>query len=295
MEIHYDYYRIFYHVARCGSFSRAAQRLGANQPNITRSMNRLEKQLGCRLFRRSVRGVELTAEGERLMTHVSIAYRHLRAAELELKEEMKIHRETLTIGASETALHLFLLDQLQWFRKTYPDVKIHISNHSTPQALEALQQDKVDFAVVTTPTNAQLPLRETPVLAFQEILVGGVQFQHLSRQKISWDDLKRYPLVSLGQNTMTWSFYQRIFAAHGIAFQPDTQAETVDQILPLVQHNLGIGFLPEALAREALLQGKVFEIPLEEAVPKRHVCIVKNDQKALSAGAETFVSLLCEE
>ena len=46
-------------------------------------MNRLEKQLGCKLFRRSVRGVELTQEGERLMTHVEIAYRHLRAAEEE--------------------------------------------------------------------------------------------------------------------------------------------------------------------------------------------------------------------
>ena len=70
MNVHYDYYRIFYHVAQCGSFSRAAQRLGANQPNITRSINRLEAQLGCRLFLRSVRGVELTREGERLMEHV---------------------------------------------------------------------------------------------------------------------------------------------------------------------------------------------------------------------------------
>ena len=77
MEINYDYYRIFYYVAKYKSFTQAAHILLNNQPNITRSMNNLENQLGCQLFVRSNRGVELTPEGERLFSHVSIAYRQL--------------------------------------------------------------------------------------------------------------------------------------------------------------------------------------------------------------------------
>ena len=63
MEITYDYYRIFYYAAKYKSFSKAAEILMSNQPNITHFMNNLENQLGCRLFIRSNRGVTLTREG----------------------------------------------------------------------------------------------------------------------------------------------------------------------------------------------------------------------------------------
>ena len=56
----YDYYRIFYHVAQQHSFTKAAEVLHNNQPNITRCMNNLETELGCHLFVRSNRGVSLT-------------------------------------------------------------------------------------------------------------------------------------------------------------------------------------------------------------------------------------------
>lgn len=64
MDITYDYYRIFYYAAKYCSFSKAAAVLMSNQPNITRAMNNLESQLGCKLFVRSNRGVTLTVEGK---------------------------------------------------------------------------------------------------------------------------------------------------------------------------------------------------------------------------------------
>ena len=56
MSVTYDYYRIFYYVAKYHSFTRAAKILINSQPNITRAMNNLEQELGCRLFLRSNRG-----------------------------------------------------------------------------------------------------------------------------------------------------------------------------------------------------------------------------------------------
>ena len=64
--ITYDYYRIFYFVAQYHSFTKAAEILKNNQPNITRCMNNLESELGCKLFIRSHQGVTLTAEGEKV-------------------------------------------------------------------------------------------------------------------------------------------------------------------------------------------------------------------------------------
>ena len=77
MAVPYDYYRIIYHVAQQHSFTRAAAVLGNNQPNVTRCMNNLEQELGCRLFLRSNRGITLTPEGEKLFAHVRLAYDQL--------------------------------------------------------------------------------------------------------------------------------------------------------------------------------------------------------------------------
>ena len=66
MDIDYDYYRIFYYVAKCGSITQAAKRLLHDQPNLTRMIKLLEGELGCALFYRTNRGVRLTPEGKRL-------------------------------------------------------------------------------------------------------------------------------------------------------------------------------------------------------------------------------------
>ena len=62
LAVPYDYYRIFYYVAQHKSFTRAAEALGNNQPNITRCMNNLEQDLGCKLFVRTNHGVSLTPD-----------------------------------------------------------------------------------------------------------------------------------------------------------------------------------------------------------------------------------------
>ena len=81
MPVPYDYYRIFYYVAQYRSFTRAAEVLHGSQPNITRTINLLEQELGCRLFERSHRGVALTPEGGQLFAHVQIMQEQMQAAE----------------------------------------------------------------------------------------------------------------------------------------------------------------------------------------------------------------------
>ena len=67
MYISYDYYRIFYYVAKYGNVSQAAKLLLNNQPNMTRTIKKLEAELGCPLFLRSKKGMKLTPEGESLI------------------------------------------------------------------------------------------------------------------------------------------------------------------------------------------------------------------------------------
>ncbi len=71
MTSNFEYYRIFYYVAKYGNLTRAASALNTSQPAVTRTIHKLEDDLGCRLFIRSKMGMELTAEGQQFFEYVS--------------------------------------------------------------------------------------------------------------------------------------------------------------------------------------------------------------------------------
>ena len=171
MDVNFEYYKIFYYVAKYNNFTRAARVLGNSQPNVTRAMNCLEQQLHCTLLVRTNRGVFLTTEGEKLYTHVAAAMEQLFTAEEELAECVGLSHGSIAIGASETALNLFLLDKLKEFHNTYPGIRLKIYNHSTPQAVEAVRRGTVDFAVVSTPVKADAPLHMTMLHPYLPILI----------------------------------------------------------------------------------------------------------------------------
>lgn len=71
MDINYEYYKIFYNVAKYGGFTVAAEKTYSNQPNLTRTIKKLERELGVALFYKAGRNVRLTPEGEELYAHQS--------------------------------------------------------------------------------------------------------------------------------------------------------------------------------------------------------------------------------
>ena len=294
MNVNFEYYRIFYYVAKYRNFTKAARVLGNSQPNITRAMNCLEQQVHATLFIRTNRGVQLTSEGEELYNYVSAAMIQIFAAEKALSENDGLLHGNIVIGTSETALNIFLVDQLKSFHQSYPGIRLKIYNYSTPQAMEAIRSGKVDFAVVTTPVEATGPLKVVTLQSFNEILVSGRTFDRLKDQIVSLTDLKDDSLIGLGRETMTFKFYNQFFLEHGLEFVPDIEVATSDQILPMVKSELGLAFIPEPMAREAVKKQEVVKIPLQEEIPKREICLVYDYQHPLNSAARQFIAM-CRE
>ena len=294
MSITYDYYRIFYYVGKYHSFTRAAKILMNSQPNNTRAKNNLEQEQGCRLFQRSHRGVALTPEGEKLFAHVQVAQEHLQAGETEIANAKNLKSGNISIGASEIALHGVLLPVLRQFHLTYPEIHIQVTNHSTPQAVSALKMGMVEVAVVVSPTGVAKPLREDPVMSVQDVLIAGPNFSDLRDKVWSFRDISAKPMISLGRNTKTYEFYDGLFAKHGVVLQPDIEVATTDQILPMVRNDLGLGFLPEFFAKEAIERGEVFQIHLKEAIPERSICLVQDSSRPMSAAVRVLQKMIYE-
>ena len=288
MYVDWDYYKIFYYVAKYQNFTKAARVLGSNQPNITHTMNKLEDQLHCVLFIRSNRGVTLTPEGEMLYTRISSAAVQIQDAEEELSASATLEHGSISISATETALNSYLSDKLRAFHEDFPKIRLRISNHSTPQAVQAVRNGEVDFAVVSTPAEAEAPLNIVELESFREILVGGRTFTALASQTLSLKELSAYPLISLSEESMTRAFYRQFFLEHDAVLRPDTEAATTDQMLTLVRSELGLAFVPEPMTRNALKSREIVQLTLREEIPARSVCLVYDRHRPLNTAARAF-------
>ncbi|WP_423729425.1 LysR substrate-binding domain-containing protein [Faecalibacterium hominis (ex Afrizal et al. 2022)] len=292
MYVDWEYYKIFYYVAKYQNFTKAARVLGNNQPNITHSMNRLESQLNCVLFIRSNRGVTLTPEGEMLYSRIASAAVQIQDAEEELSASATLEHGTISISATETALNIYLSKKLRDFHTEYPGIRLRISNHSTPQAVLAVKNGEVDFAIVSTPAEIESGLKMVELKPFYEVLVGGRTFTALASQSLTLKELRSYPLISLSDESVTRSLYRQFFLDHGAVLKPDTEAATTDQMLTLVKSELGLAFVPEPMAKEALERGELVQLHLQEIIPTRSICLVYDRHRPLNTAARKFQQML---
>ena len=162
MTSNFEYYKIFYYVAKYGNLTRAAAALNTSQPAVTRVIHKLEADLGCRLFIRSKSGMELTAEGSRFFEYVSAGCLQFFRAESHLSDLLQLENGSISISATETALHSWLFEAMEAFHQEYPGVHFQILNHSTQDSIQAVRDGKVDFAMVSSlPLHISGPPSET--------------------------------------------------------------------------------------------------------------------------------------
>ena len=289
MNINYEYYRTLYYVVQCGSFTRAAEILLTNQPNVTHTIRRLEEELGTKLFLRSNRGVKLTAEGERLYTHVRVAIERLQQGEEELSCLKSPDGALLSISTSEVALRAYLLPFLREYRSRYPGVRLKLYNHLTHQAMGAVRDGQCELGFVTTPVGDLSRLSVAELSLIREAAIVGPALKSLSERTLTMEELLQYSLISLGRETMTWRLYSDWFMEHHLEYHPDIEAATADQILPMVQNDLGIGFVPEGFLEK--MPENVYRLTIREAMPERRVCIIQREGALLYPAAKKLKEL----
>ncbi|MCD2492068.1 LysR family transcriptional regulator [Lacrimispora sp. NSJ-141] len=294
MSVNFEYYKIFYFVAKYKSITRAARALFLSQPTVSHYIRCLETELDCSLFLRSKKGVTLTPEAELLFSHVEKACSQLWEAEEALAASKSLAAGTVRIGASEMTLHNFLLPYLKKFRNIYPSLKLKISCGTTPGTLASLRDGASDFAIVISPLENAEGLEMTPLTSFQDIVIAGRSFQELKGRVLSIHELVRYPLICISQGSATRRFLEQHFISCGAVLEPDVEPATTDLVTPLVIHDLGIGIVPEGFASEALSDGSVFQIPIKEELPPRHICVVSDSSHPVSLAGMQFLELLAE-
>ena len=144
MEQALSSYKVFYEVAKAGNISKAGKTLQISQPAISKSIVKLEEQIGVKLFHRNSRGVHLTAEGEVLFEHVREAFDSIEQGETELRRIREFHIGHLKIGSSTTLCKYLLVPYLKEYLKENPHMKITIENQATAKTIQKIENHRLD-------------------------------------------------------------------------------------------------------------------------------------------------------
>ena len=297
MNSNFEYYKIFYYVAKYENLTKAATALKTSQPAVTRTIHKLEGELGCRLFTRSKTGMKLTPEGRTFYEYVSAGCAQFFKGENDLSNLISLENGTIYISATETALHCYLFQAMEEFNSLYPNVRFKILNNSTTESVNAVKEGKVDLAFVSANLQVAKPLRMKILRKYRDILIAGKRFEELKagKEELSLKELVSYPWISLTAETITRRFLNEYFEKNGLTFMPDMELATTDMILPAVRHNLGLGFIPAEFADAELESGQVFEIKVKEKLPERNIILIYDMEYPQSIAAKEFQKFLKEK
>ncbi len=291
MDINYELYKVFYYVASSLSFSAASRQLYISQSAVSQSVKTLEKKLGQPLFIRSTKKVQLTYAGNVLFKHIEPAMNLITRGENQLLDAGALGLEQLNIGASDTICRYFLVPYLKKFHEKFPKIPIKITNTTSIECAQLLEQRKADLIVTNFPnTRLNHSYIQKTVLRFHDVFIANPAFFDLADREITLHQLNAFPIMTLGRNSTTSEFLRRLFLQHQLEFVPEIELSSNDLLIDLARIGLGVAFIPDyCLAPQS---DDLILIKTKEELPYRQLVVSANTTFPLSAACAEFLSLL---
>ena len=187
--------KIFLEVATSKSFLDASSKLFISQPAISKSMSKLEEDLGMRLFYRTNKGISLTSSGEILYKYLIETRDLLLSCERVLLSINDIEEGKIVIGIQSHIVRNYLMDKIADFREKHPKIVIQLIDLSTNSLVQNLIERKLDFIVDSSPietvyNNVQIK----PITSLSTCFVKSVHNQNIIN---SLKDLEKESIILL--------------------------------------------------------------------------------------------------
>jgi len=288
MDINYELYKVFFHVASTLSFSEASKQLFISQSAVSQAIKALEKKLDQTLFVRSTKRVQLTPEGEILMRHIEPAMNLIKRGESQLVDSASSGGQ-IRIGASNTICRYFLVPYLERFHKEFPNAHIKVTNETSLKCVELLETGQVDLIVINYPNSNLSNLYSMKKIAnFRDVFVANNAFPELKGKEISFKDLLTYPILMLERHSTTSEFLHNMFQQHQLDLVPEIELSSNDLLLDLAKIGLGIAFVPDYCIQNK--EQDLFFVKTKEELPPRELAIVHNNHIPVSKVAQEFMN-----
>lgn len=280
----FDQLRYFLRVAERGNFTRAAEDLMISQPALSRSIQKLEEELGQPVFERKTRSVSLTDAGTLLQARAQRVLSILEDTKAEITDDGKSGR--IRVGAIPTIAPFFLPDILKQFAKEFPKATVIVQENTTDNLIASCTQGEIDLAIVALPIPAKyLEVEEL----FEEELFLVLPLEHplVEKKTIRLSDVKPLPFVLLDEahclsDNIVSFCRQRSFQP--VSVEKTSQLAMVQELVSLAH---GVSMIP-AMAKKIDQSDRRIYRSFSGQKPTRTVAVVWNPYRFQSRLLQAF-------
>lgn len=284
----------FYHVARLGSFTKAAGITFRTQSALSQQIRSLEEELGCQLFERiGKRKLLLTPAGKKFFLFSETVLAKYQYLIEDLNELKGLQKGQLKIAAPFTTLYHLLPRTLEIYTKQFPWVELSLLDRSQQNVIELIRSGDVDFGItheLIVPKNIN-KIRwkkvETVLLTPNEHPLAGIK-------QVTVRQIAQYPLI-LPPKSIEYDNRRKLeelFVKHQLEYRIIMESSNVELSSFYVEMGLGISFATVVRDLPVLKQRKLAFVPLDHYFSPGHITVSHRKDKDLSSFKSAFLAIL---
>jgi len=235
------HFRYFLAVGEALSFTKAAARLRIAQPALSRQVQDLEEEIGVDLFRRSPRGVTLTAEGKLFLAEVRELLKRVDESVVKVRELARGHYGDLHVGYASSFTVELMPPAVAAFEKQFPRVNLVLHDVSRTELIEGLESGALELGVI--PVVSPIVGKDFETLRNYPICVALPPGHSLARLKaIPLERVATQPLVGFRrkENPGYYQVLDRIFARIGAKHRVVVECDTASSLITAIEAGCGI-------------------------------------------------------
>ncbi|BBV01759.1 LysR family transcriptional regulator [Providencia hangzhouensis] len=277
--------RYFVEVVQLNGFSRAAESLFVTQPAISRSIKKLEDELGYTLLIREVDGVKLTEEGDILLAHAKQILSQFSCMKKALQERSGPISGVLPVGLPPVIASTYFADIIMAFSQRYPQVELKILELGTRKMREAMLNGEVETAAVMLPF-ADDRFEVHPFSTDRLMLLVSKQHPLAIREFVKFSEIVDEPFIFFSDDFL---INELVVSACGVYGKKPTisgRSSHLDLVTAMVRAGVGVTLLPDSMWQNTSSVG-LSVIPVIEPILAYDIALatVKNHHQSRRAKA----------
>lgn len=281
----------FQTLARMEHVTRAAEALSLSQPALSRSIARLEEELGVPLFEREGRRIMLNRYGQFFLKRVNRILKEYADGKQELLDLVSPEQGEIALGFLHTLGTNLVPDLIGAFRASSPSVRFQLMQNHSYSLLEHMDAGELDLCLLAEPTETKLPIQWTPLWSEELFAIVPTGHHLAGSDSIHLSQLASESLIVLKKGYALRRTTDQLFAQLGLTPRITFEGEEAATAAGLVAAGLGVSLLPDL---RGLDKSKIVQIPIREPKCQRVIGMALVEGRYMSPVVKRFKEFVLE-